>query len=102
MADPGNEIISNSIDEKDGNRIIGGSARAVLEHVAKSLVTDPEAVVVESFEKEGAVDFSLHVSPGDVGRVIGRQGRVAKAIRVLVSAAAHQEGVRATVDIVDD
>ena len=79
----------------------GGTARAVLEHVARSIVDDPDAVVVEVSEERSGVRLALHVSPPDMGRIIGRRGRVAQALRALVRAAAARDGTDATVDIVD-
>ncbi len=88
-------------DEPDGNRVVGAIPRAVLEHVAKAIVDDPDAVVIEAEEGRRSVNLRLHVAPGDMGRVIGRRGRVAQAIRTLVRAAGTREGVDAQVDIVD-
>jgi predicted RNA-binding protein YlqC (UPF0109 family) len=88
-------------DEAEGNRVVGAIPRAVLEHVAKAIVDDPEAVVIEADEGRRSVSLRLHVAPGDMGRVIGRRGRVAQAIRTLVRAAGTREGVDAQVDIVD-
>lgn len=85
----------------DANRADGGTALAVLEHVARSIVEEPEAVVIETSESRGATRLSLHVAPGDMGRVIGKRGRVAQAIRTVVRAAAARDGDDATVDIVD-
>ena len=85
----------------DGNRIVGALSRNVLSYLAKSIVEDPEAVVVEADEGRNAVTLRLHVAPGDMGRVIGRRGRVAQAIRTVVRAAGAKEGVNASVDIVD-
>lgn len=90
------------LDEYAGNRATGGIARAVLEHVARSIVDEPEMVVIEVSESRGTIRLSLHVAPSDMGRVIGRRGRVAQAIRTLVRAAAAREGTDAVVDIVDD
>jgi predicted RNA-binding protein YlqC (UPF0109 family) len=84
-----------------GNRAEGGSARAVLEHIARSIVDDPEAVVVEVAPARSGVKLSLHVAPEDMGRIIGRRGRVAQALRTVVRAAAASEGGDAVVDIVD-
>jgi predicted RNA-binding protein YlqC (UPF0109 family) len=84
-----------------GNRAEGGSARAVLEHIARSIVDEPEAVVVEVGPARSGVKLSLHVAPGDMGRIIGRRGRVAQAMRTVVRAAAASEGGDAVVDIVD-
>jgi len=61
----------------------------------------PDAVVVETEERRNSVTLRLHVGPSDMGRVIGRRGRVAQAIRSVVRAAGAREGVEATVDIVD-
>ena len=88
-------------DADDINRIVGGLPRTVLIYLAKSIVDDPEAVVVETDEGRNAVTLRLHVAPADMGRVIGRRGRVAQAIRTVVRAAGAKEGVNASVDIVD-
>ncbi|HUZ21065.1 MAG TPA: KH domain-containing protein [Acidimicrobiales bacterium] len=88
-------------DDDRGNRVVGGAARAVLEHVARSIVDDPGAVVVETSEARSGLLLSLHVAPGDMGRIIGKRGRVAQALRALVRSAAAREGTEATVDIVD-
>ncbi len=87
--------------EPDGNRLVGAVPRTVLEYLAKSIVEDPEAVVVEVDEGRGSVSLRLHVAPSDMGRVIGRRGRVAQAIRTVVRAAGAKEGVETDVDIVD-
>ena len=60
-----------------------------------------DAVVVEPEERRNSVTLRVHVAPSDMGRVIGRRGRVAQAIRSVVRAAGAKEGVDATVDIVD-
>jgi uncharacterized protein len=83
------------------NQVSGGTARAVLDHIARSLVDDPDAVQIEVSEARQGVKLSLHVAPSDMGRVIGRRGRVAQAIRSLVRAAAARDGTDASVDIVD-
>ncbi len=92
------------IDEvgAEGNRIVGGIPKGVLEYVARNIVDDPDGVFVETSERrEGEVELRLHVSPSDMGKVIGRRGRVAQALRQVVAAAGTKEGVRATLDIVD-
>ena len=76
-------------------------AQAVLEHVAKSIVDDPESVVINVEDDRRGVTLRLHVAPDDMGKVIGRRGRVAQAIRSVVRAAGAREGVEASVDIVD-
>jgi len=94
-----NDVDDNEVD--DPNRIVGGLSKNVLLYLAKSIVEDPEAVVVETEERRNSVTLRLHVAPSDMGRVIGRRGRVAQAIRSVVRAAGAKEGVEAIVDIVD-
>ena len=74
----------------------------MLTYLAKSLSNDPEAVVIETEERRSGVRMSLHVAPDDMGRVIGRRGRTAQAIRTLVNVAGAKDGIQANVDIVDD
>jgi predicted RNA-binding protein YlqC (UPF0109 family) len=73
----------------------------LLEYLAKSLVDEPDAVRVVRSEREGAVVLELHVAPDDVGKVIGRQGRVARALRTLVRASGGRRHERAVLEIVD-
>ncbi len=80
----------------------GGTPLAVLAYLARSLSNDPDAVVIETEERRGGLRLSLHVAPEDMGRVIGRRGRTAQAIRTLVNVAGAKDGVQASVDIVDD
>jgi predicted RNA-binding protein YlqC (UPF0109 family) len=80
----------------------GGTPLAVLTYLARSLSNDPDAVVIDTEERRGGLRLSLHVAPDDMGRVIGRRGRTAQAIRTLVNVAGAKEGVQASVDIVDD
>jgi predicted RNA-binding protein YlqC (UPF0109 family) len=85
----------------EGNRIVGSRARAVVEHIARALVEDPDGVHVDASERGGQVTLLLHASPGDMGRLIGKRGRVIQAVRQVTRAAASSEGVRATVDVAD-
>ncbi len=86
-------------DANEADRAL--SATAVLEFIAKSLAEDPSAVAVEVTERQGKVILSLSVGPSDMGRIIGRRGRTAQAIRALVGAAGARDGVTTSVDIVD-
>ena len=88
-------------DEVDGNRVVGGLSVGVLDYLARAIVEDPDAVDIEVEEGRRSVTLRLRVSPSDMGRVIGRRGRVAQAIRTVVRAAGAREGIDATVDIVD-
>jgi len=75
----------------------------LLEYLARGLVDDPDAVRVEREEREdGFVVLRLHVAPDDVGKVIGRQGRLARALRTVVRAGAMRTNERVTVEIADD
>jgi len=69
--------------------------------LARQLVEDREAVRVEAIERERSTVFELSVAPDDLGRVIGRGGRTAKAFRTVLDAAARREGKRAVLDILD-
>jgi predicted RNA-binding protein YlqC (UPF0109 family) len=93
--------IEDEVEVDDANRNVGGLSKNVLMYLAKSIVEDPDAVIVETEERRNSVTLRLHVAPSDMGRVIGRRGRVAQAIRSVVRAAGAKEGVDATVDIVD-
>ena len=73
----------------------------LLDYLARRLVDEPDAVRVEEVEEEGALVLRLHVAPEDVGKVIGRQGRIARALRTLVRAGGAQEGRRIVLEIVD-
>ena len=74
----------------------------LLEYLAKALVDDPDAVVVEAFdEDDGSVVLELSVGDEDYGQIIGRGGRTANALRTVLKAAAVKEGRRVFVDIVD-
>ena len=73
----------------------------LLELLVKSLVEDPEAVVVEELEEEGDLVYEITVAEDDLGRVIGKGGRVANAIRTIAKAAAVRLDRRVIVDILD-
>jgi uncharacterized protein len=76
--------------------------RELLEDLARALVSDPDAVEVEEFEEDdGTVVLELSLGEDDYGRVIGRGGRTANALRTVIKAAAVQENRRVLIDIVD-
>jgi predicted RNA-binding protein YlqC (UPF0109 family) len=77
-------------------------ARDVVEVVARALADKPDAVRVTEREAKGQTFVELSMAPGDLGRVIGRQGRTAAAIRTLVATAAELDGQKVTVDFRDD
>ena len=74
--------------------------KALVEVIAKSLVDYPEEVVVTETENDKTIVVELHVASSDMGKVIGKQGRIAKAIRSVVKAAASKSDKKVVVDIV--
>ncbi|MCR4430150.1 MAG: KH domain-containing protein [Tepidanaerobacteraceae bacterium] len=72
----------------------------LVEYIAKSLVDHPESVTVNQVEGEQSIILELKVDPEDMGKVIGKQGRIAKAIRTVVKAAAAKDGKRVVVEII--
>ena len=75
--------------------------KELLLYMAKNLVDDPDAVTVTEIPDEDGKSLELHVAPGDMGKVIGRQGRIAKEIRTIVKTVAQRTGEKITVEIVD-
>jgi uncharacterized protein len=73
----------------------------LLEYLARQLVDEPDAVRVETVEEGGAVILRLRVAPDDVGKVIGRQGRLARALRGIVRASASRPHQRVLLEIVE-
>lgn len=76
------------------------TTKELVEYIAKSLVNHPDAVVVREIERADSVTYQLSVAPDDMGRIIGKQGRVVNAMRLLLRAAAVKDGRRATLEIV--
>ena len=75
--------------------------KELVEVIAKSLVDHPEDVRVEEKQQDRQVTLELHVDEDDMGKVIGRQGRIAKAMRTVVKAAAPRENKKVSVDIIE-
>lgn len=75
--------------------------REFITFIAKHLVDTPEQVILDQEEKDGKVVFKLQVGQADVGKVIGRKGRTAQAMRTLLAAVAAKEGKRAILEIAD-
>jgi predicted RNA-binding protein YlqC (UPF0109 family) len=90
------------VDDNIGNRIVGGYVRSVVEKIVKALVKDPDSVRAELFEEKDGVRIEVTVNPADKGRVIGKQGKIAKALRTLAMAAGSKEGIRVNVEITGD
>jgi hypothetical protein len=94
----------NRIDDEiapEGNRVTGARAKTVVELVARQLVDDPDGVFVDSTERSDNVAILIHTSPGDLGRIIGKRGRVIQALRQVGRAAGATEGVRVTVEVAE-
>ncbi|MEO0073707.1 MAG: KH domain-containing protein [candidate division WOR-3 bacterium] len=75
--------------------------KELVEYIAKALVEHPEQVAIKEVAGEKTVVYELRVGPGDIGRVIGREGRTAKAIREILAAAAMRKGKRAQLEILE-
>jgi predicted RNA-binding protein YlqC (UPF0109 family) len=73
----------------------------IVEYLARRLVDEPDAVRVEEVERDGAVILQLYVAPDDVGKVIGRQGRIARALRTIVRASAARRDHRVLLEIME-
>ncbi|MGD9520208.1 MAG: KH domain-containing protein [Armatimonadota bacterium] len=71
----------------------------LVEFITKALVDNPDEVRVNRIEGETVIIFEVEVAPEDLGKIIGRQGRIANALRTIVKAAASRQGKKATVEI---
>ncbi len=94
--------MSVELDESTEGNASAARACAVLEYLTRQLVDQPDAVSVEVANERGRTTLNVRVAPGDLGRVIGKRGRTANAIRTLVrSAAAVRDGVEVDVEFLD-
>lgn len=75
--------------------------KELIEYIARSLVDSPTEVVVKQERQGGKVYLELHVAKEDMGRVIGKSGRVANAMRVLLRVSAAREGKQVTLDVIE-
>jgi uncharacterized protein len=75
--------------------------KELIELFARGLVDEPDRVHVEEWTEDGMVHFDLEVAPGDRGRVIGRQGRTADALRTVVEAVGRRRGIECDLEVVD-
>ena len=105
--EPNGNLVDDSYDEDEddgpdeGNRVPAASAQAVLDYLARAVVSDPDGVEIDVEQGNRGITLAVRVSDGDLGRVIGRRGRVANAIRTIVRAAAVNDGVEVDVDFRD-
>ena len=97
MSDHDDNIIESA------NAVEAPVAVAVLTHIVKNIVDDPDAVNISTSAGRGSkISLDVSVGPVDLGRVIGRRGRTAQSIRTVVRAAATQDGVDVDVEFIDD
>jgi len=76
--------------------------QAFLEYVVKGLVSNPQEVAIQPVVRDNSTIYELRLNPGDVGKVIGRQGMTINAIRSLLQAGSAKKGLRASLEIVED
>jgi predicted RNA-binding protein YlqC (UPF0109 family) len=81
---------------------VASPAAELVEYLVRSIVESPDDVEVDEYEEDGELVLEVKVADDDLGRVIGREGRVAKAIRTIARAAGAREDRRVSVDIVED
>jgi hypothetical protein len=84
------------------NELKAPTAAAVLRHIVRSIVDDPDAVTVEESSIGGRTRLDVRVGPGDLGRVIGRRGRTAASVRTVTRAAAAKDDVEVDIEFLDD
>ena len=88
-------------DEIDGNQKPAATASDVLEYLVRHLVDEPDGVEVDAIDRRGGVQLEVRVAPGDMGRVIGKRGRTAQAIRAVTRAAAVKDGVEVNIEFME-
>jgi len=84
------------------NELRAPTAGAVLSHIVRSIVDDPEAVTVDESSIGHRTRLDVRVGPGDLGRVIGRRGRTAASVRTVTRAAAAKDGVEVDIEFLDE
>jgi len=90
-----------SIPEQRAGKGLATVSVEIVEYLARRLVDEPDAVRVEEVERDGAIVIQLHVARDDIGKVIGRQGRIARALRTVVRAAGARREQRVVLEIVE-
>ncbi len=88
-------------EDVDGNTRTAAHASDVLEYLVAALVDEPEGVEVDAIDRRGGVQLEVRVAPGDMGRVIGKRGRTAQAIRAVTRAAAVKDGVEVNIEFME-
>ena len=85
----------------EGNLIVGARPKAVVEHVTRAIAEVPDAVEVDVIERRDEVSLLVHADPSDMGRLIGKRGRVIQALRQVTRAAGAAEGIKVNVDVLE-
>lgn len=98
MVDTGAPIDDTYEEEEDLDNSVGNLC-ALIEHIAVNLVDDPETIIIQSEQHGTAVLIRLLVPESEMGKVIGREGRIARSMRTLLMIAASRKGLRASLDI---
>jgi predicted RNA-binding protein YlqC (UPF0109 family) len=93
--------LDDDLDDDDHNRIPAATAKAVLTHCVREIVDDADAVRVEVDDSSDRIVLNVYVGPGDLGRVIGKRGRIARDIRRVTRAAAIKDGVEVDIEFVE-
>jgi predicted RNA-binding protein YlqC (UPF0109 family) len=93
--------VSSDVSEDRSDTSGAPTAAAVLTHVVRSIVDNPDDVVIEATPDRGRVRLDVRVAPGEMGRVIGRRGRTAQSVRTVVRAAATRDDVEVDIEFVD-
>ena len=88
-------------DVEDGQPPLAATAAAVLEYLVRQLVDEPDGVEVDAVDRSRGVQLEVRVAPGDMGRVIGKRGRTAQAIRTVTRAAASKDGVEVNIEFLE-
>lgn len=104
MSDEDNQLEDDDFEDEvggEGNVIVGGRAKAVVEHVTRAIAEERDAVEVELVERRDEVALLVHADPSDMGRLIGKRGRVVQALRQVTRAAGAAEGIKVSVDIIE-
>ena len=96
--DPADDAADSGLDP---NRKPAATASDVLEYLVRHLVDEPDGVEVDAIDRRGGIQLEVRVAPGDMGRVIGKRGRTAQAIRAVTRAAAVKDGVEVNIEFME-
>jgi uncharacterized protein len=96
------DTVESDASESNESEAGAPTATAVLTHIVKSIVDDPDAVTVETDDSGRRLTLNVRVGEGDLGRVIGRRGRTAASIRTVARAAAAKDDVEIDIEFLDD